>query len=87
LQPGPDTTCITLHVFIVAEPSGDLVQHYHPTGYPPRTFRNVKELVAKIENFVAHYNAKSKPFMWTATADSIFEKVQRLCKCISETRH
>ncbi len=35
------------------------------------TFRSVKELVAKIENFVAHYNAKSKPFMWTTTADSI----------------
>jgi transposase len=49
------------------------------------TFRSVKELVAKIENFVAHYNAKSKPFMWTATADSIFEKLQRLCKGISET--
>ncbi|MCX5888453.1 MAG: IS630 family transposase, partial [Deltaproteobacteria bacterium] len=46
-----------------------------------------KELVAKIEIFVAHYNAKSKPFMWTATADSIFAKVQRLCKCISETGH
>lgn len=51
------------------------------------TFRSVKELVAKIENFVAHYNAKSKPFMWTATADSIFEKLQRLCKAISETQH
>lgn len=51
------------------------------------TFRSVKELVAKIENFVAHYNAKSKPFMWTATADSIFEKLQRLCKGISETQH
>lgn len=49
------------------------------------TFRSVKELVAKIDNFVAHYNAKSKPFMWTATADSIFEKLQRLCKGISET--
>lgn len=51
------------------------------------TFRSVKELVAKIEIFVAHYNAKSKPFMWTATADSIFEKVQRLCNCNSETGH
>jgi putative transposase len=51
------------------------------------TFRSVKELVAKIENFVAHYNAKSKPFMWTATPDSIFEKLQRLCKGISETQH
>ena len=49
------------------------------------TFRSVKELVAKIENFVAHYNAKSKPFLWAATADSIFEKLQRLCKNISET--
>ena len=49
------------------------------------TFRSVKELVAKIENFVTHYNAKSKPFMWTATADSIFEKLQRLCKGNSET--
>lgn len=49
------------------------------------TFRSVKELVAKIENFVTHYNAKSKPFMWTATADTIFEKLQRLCKGIAET--
>ena len=51
------------------------------------TFRSVKELVTRIENFVAHYNAKSKPFMWTATADSIFEKLQRLCKGICETQH
>jgi hypothetical protein len=47
----------------------------------------VKELVAKIDNFVAHYNAKSKPFRWTATAESIFEKLHRLCKGISETQH
>lgn len=51
------------------------------------TFRSVKDLVAKIENFVAHYNAKCRPFRWTATADSIFEKLQRLCKCILVTRH
>jgi len=41
------------------------------------TFRSVKELVAKINNFVSLYNAKSKPFMWTATAESIFEKIHR----------
>jgi putative transposase len=34
---------------------------------------------------VAHYNAKSKPFVWTATANSIFEKLQRLCKSIAGT--
>lgn len=49
------------------------------------TFRSVKELVAKIQAFVAHYNSKSKPFRWTASADSIFEKLQRLCKSIAET--
>jgi putative transposase len=49
------------------------------------TFRSVKDLVAKIENFVAHYNAKCRPFRWTATADSIFDKLQRLCKSILVT--
>jgi putative transposase len=39
------------------------------------TFRSVKELVSKIEQFVAQYNRKTKPFVWTATADSILEKV------------
>jgi putative transposase len=51
------------------------------------TFRSVKELIAKIENFVAHYNAKSKPFRWTATRDSILEKLHRLLNSISGTRH
>lgn len=51
------------------------------------TFRSVKELVAKIESFVAHYNTKSRPFMWTATANSILEKLRRLLNTISGTRH
>jgi len=51
------------------------------------TFRSVKELVAKIEHFVASYNAQAQPFSWVATADSILQKVQRLCERISATRH
>jgi len=51
------------------------------------TFRSVKALVAKIEEFVAHYNQNSHPFDWTATADSILEKIKRLCQYISETAH
>jgi putative transposase len=50
-------------------------------------FSSVKELIAKIEQFVKAYNAKSHPFTWTATADSIFEKIERLSKAISETGH
>jgi len=49
------------------------------------TFKNVKQLIEKIENFVVHYNKNTRPFSWTATADSIFEKLGRLCKRISGT--
>ena len=49
------------------------------------TFRSVKELVTKIESFVAHYNTKFRPFIWTATADSILDKLHRLLKGISGT--
>lgn len=51
------------------------------------TFRSVKELVAKIDAFVETSNANARPFVWTATADSILAKVQRLCECISGTAH
>ena len=49
------------------------------------TFRSVKELIAKIERFVRKHNSKSKPFVWTATADSILAKIERLCKAIAGT--
>ena len=51
------------------------------------TFRSVKELVTKIDQFVENDNHNPQPFVWTATADSIFAKVQRLCERISGTEH
>jgi putative transposase len=51
------------------------------------SFSSVKELVAKIERFVEHYNINPKPFVWTATAESILAKVERLCSGISGTSH
>jgi putative transposase len=51
------------------------------------SFGSVKELVQKIEQFVQAYNENCKPFMWQATAESIFEKISRLCECISGTEH
>jgi putative transposase len=50
-------------------------------------FRSVKELIAKINSFVQHYNRSSRPFVWTATADSIIAKLARLCSSISGTSH
>jgi len=52
------------------------------------SFSSVKELIGKIQRYVDHYNQNSaKPFIWTATAESIFAKLQRLCSVISGTRH
>lgn len=51
------------------------------------SFRSVKELIGKIDHFVSHYNQNSKPFIWTATADSILSKLQRLCQRINGTGH
>jgi transposase len=51
------------------------------------SFRSVRDLIRKIDAFVAHYNTSSRPFVWTATADSILEKLKRLCKVINGTSH
>jgi putative transposase len=51
------------------------------------SFRSVKDLVAKIDHFVTHYNQNCKPFVWTATADAILEKLARLCSKINGTAH
>ncbi|MGA8345530.1 MAG: IS630 family transposase [Candidatus Sulfotelmatobacter sp.] len=51
------------------------------------SFGSVKELVQRIDAFVQHYNRSSRPFVWTATADSILEKIARLCSRISGTTH
>jgi len=51
------------------------------------TFRSVKELRSKIDAFVQQYNRHCTPFMWVATADSILEKLRRLCEQISGTGH
>jgi putative transposase len=50
-------------------------------------FRSVRQLIEKIEDFVEHYNRESRPFVWVATADSILEKIERLCSLISGTEH
>ena len=51
------------------------------------SFRSVNELVQKIDAYVASYNLHHRPFAWTATADSILAKLQRLRKVINGTSH
>ena len=51
------------------------------------SFRNVKELVQRIDAYVKHHNRHAGPFQWTATADSILGKIERLSKVICGTQH
>lgn len=51
------------------------------------SFSSVGELKDKIRHFTDSYNPNARPFMWTATADSILNKIQRLCHAISGTGH
>ena len=41
------------------------------------SFHSVKDLIAAIEEFLATWNEKPKPFVWTATVDSILAKLAR----------
>jgi len=52
-----------------------------------RSFRSVRDLVTRINQFVQHDNRNCRPFSWTATADSIFQKPARLCARISGTEY
>lgn len=49
-------------------------------------FFSVEELVETIDNYLEVNNADPKPFRWTASAESIIEKVNR-CRKIYETLH
>jgi transposase len=49
-------------------------------------FTGVKELIAAIKEYLAQNNKQPKPFVWTATAKQIIDKLNR-CKGISETLH
>jgi transposase len=61
---------------------GLITQHSIGRG----SLRSVRELIRKIDDYVTHYNSSKRPFICTATADSIFDKLQRLCKLINGTQ-
>ena len=51
------------------------------------SFKSTRQLKQKIDTFVRNYNKAADPFIWTATADSILEKLGRLCNNINGTVH
>ena len=51
------------------------------------SFSSVPQLTRKIDDFVENYNENCRPFAWTATADSILAKVERVGLFICGTGH
>ena len=49
------------------------------------TFSSVKDLVAAIRRFIAGWNERCEPFVWTKPADEILSEAKR--KTTSRTRH
>jgi hypothetical protein len=50
------------------------------------SFDSTADLVKKIERLIGIHNANSRLLVWTATADSILQKLARLCQRISRDR-
>jgi transposase len=51
------------------------------------SFRSVKELIAKIDEFVRGWNAGASPFIWVRTSDEILAKAVRKAPATSESGH
>jgi transposase len=50
-------------------------------------FKSVKQLEEAMLDYLKQRNKTPKPFVWTATADRILSKVQKICEGISRTGH
>jgi transposase len=49
------------------------------------TFRNVEQLIAAIHEFIEQHNTSAEPYVWTAKADEILEKVARARDTLNKT--
>ena len=49
--------------------------------------RSVAALEAAIREYLEHHTASPKPFVWTADADSILNRIKRVCERTSDSGH
>lgn len=50
-------------------------------------FVSVEDLITAIEEYVAVWNIEPMPFVWTATVDSIVEKLKRCRQTLEQIKH
>ena len=65
------------HFELVAQPGRALVPELTDKAIRRGVFRSVPDLIAAIEAYLDAYNDDPKPFVWTASAEQILEKVRR----------
>jgi transposase len=58
----------------------DLTQNRLKRG----VFRDLEELITAVETYIDRHNEKPKPFIWTASARDILEKVTRARKSLNK---
>ena len=51
------------------------------------THRSTRALVTAIENYIAQRNEHPRPFIWTKSADEIFDSLKRFCSRTSDPGH
>ena len=61
---------------VLDQPDRNLVRIITRQSIRRGTFTSVTVLVKQIRDYIDHWTADSKPFVWTATADDILAKVQ-----------
>jgi transposase len=49
------------------------------------TFKSVEQLIAAIEEFIQQHNSSAEPYVWTAKADEILDKVARARDILNKT--
>jgi hypothetical protein len=64
-------------VVVLAEPGRTLVPGTTDKALRRGSFNSVPDLIAAIQAYLDAHNEDPQPFIWTATADSILEKVRR----------
>jgi len=47
----------------------------------------VRELNADIRGWIEHWNENPRPYVWTKTADQIFDSPTRYCQRITDSGH
>ena len=60
----------------------DLTQNRLKRG----VFRDLEELIMAVESYIDRHNLSPKPFIWTASATDILQKVTRARKTLNNTR-